>query len=270
MRIVVLMENDAPEGLLGEWGLSLWIEHLSRRYLLDFGASGGFAQNALRLGVDLSQADAAALSHAHYDHADGMAAFCAVNRRAPVYVRRSAAENCYSWHGGAPKYIGVRPGLLAELAGRVERVDGVVQIGEGAFLLPHARADLAERGRRARMFVRRAERFIPDDFSHEQCLALAGRGGLTICTSCSHGGVDAILDEAAAAFPGTPVRALVGGFHLFRSPQEDVRALAGRLADAGAPELYAGHCTGEAAMEALRERFPGRVHRLTSGAAFAL
>ena len=48
------------------------------------------------------------------------------------------------------------------------------------------------------------------------------------------------------------------------------KALAGRLADAGAPELYAGHCTGEAAMEALRERFPGRVHRLTSGAAFAL
>ena len=270
MRITVLIENNAPAGLLAEWGLSLWIEHLGRRYLLDAGESSRFAENCAKLGVDLSEAGAAILSHAHYDHANGLASFCAANRVAPVYIRRAVGEDCYSWHGAEPKYIGVRRGLLAELEDRLVRVDGVAQVGEGAYLLPHSRADMAARGARAGMFVRRADRFVADDFAHEQSLVLVGPEGLVICSSCTHGGVDALLDEAASAFPDRPVRAIAGGLHLFRSPPEEVRALAGRLKEMGAPELYAGHCTGDEALKILGECLPGRVHRLETGMTVAL
>ena len=65
MKIVVLIENTAPEGscLAAEHGLSFYVEHRGKAVLLDAGASGGFADNAAALGVDLGHVDVAVLSH---------------------------------------------------------------------------------------------------------------------------------------------------------------------------------------------------------------
>ena len=59
MRITVLIENSAPEGLVAEHGLSFYLEYRGGRYLLDAGESGAFLLNAQRLGVDLSRVEAA-------------------------------------------------------------------------------------------------------------------------------------------------------------------------------------------------------------------
>ena len=52
LRITVLMENTAREGLEAEHGLSFFLEYRGRRFLLDAGSSGRFADNAQKLGVD--------------------------------------------------------------------------------------------------------------------------------------------------------------------------------------------------------------------------
>ena len=93
MKISVLIENTAPENLKAEWGLSLLIEHGGKKYLLDAGASPAFIENAQALGLSLSDVDAAVLSHAHFDHSDGLDAFCDLNDCAPIYIRSSAGEN---------------------------------------------------------------------------------------------------------------------------------------------------------------------------------
>ena len=67
LRITVLMENTAREGLEAEHGLSFFLEYRGRRFLLDAGSSGRFADNAQKLGVDLDGVELAALSHGHYD-----------------------------------------------------------------------------------------------------------------------------------------------------------------------------------------------------------
>ena len=46
LRITVLMENTAREGLEAEHGLSFFLEYRGRRFLLDAGSSGRFADNA--------------------------------------------------------------------------------------------------------------------------------------------------------------------------------------------------------------------------------
>lgn len=265
LEFTVLVENAAPEGLTGEWGLSLLIHSEAGCLLLDTGASALFAVNAEKMGVDLRQVDAAALSHAHFDHSDGFDAFCDLNSRAKIYIRRSARENCYSHHGERPKYIGIQKGFLKKRRARIVRVDGRAEILPGVWLVPHNRTDMRIRGLKTQMFVRRGPWMRPDDFSHEQSLVFVLGNGLVIFNSCCHGGVDAILEETAEAFPGKKILAVVGGYHLFRSTDEDIYVLADRLEALGAPLLFTGHCTGDRAMQILEERLPGRVRRLETG-----
>ena len=72
MRAVVLVDNLTKNNLSPEWGLSFYLEYEGNKILLDTGASGRFIKNADAMGIDLAAIDCGVLSHAHYDHADGM------------------------------------------------------------------------------------------------------------------------------------------------------------------------------------------------------
>ena len=82
MKATVLIDNISNNGLQAEWGLAINIEYKDNIFLLDAGTTGIFADNAKELGVDLSKVKYAALSHAHYDHADGFDAFFEQNKYA--------------------------------------------------------------------------------------------------------------------------------------------------------------------------------------------
>ena len=114
LEMTVLIDNVAVEPLVGEWGLSILIAADDRRILLDTGASHLFAQNAERLGIDLDSVDTGVLSHAHYDHSDGMDTFFCLNRKAPFLVREGACENCFGIKDGVLHYIGIQSGVLKQ------------------------------------------------------------------------------------------------------------------------------------------------------------
>lgn len=266
MRITVLTDNTGSGRLKGEWGLSFFIEYEGKRILLDTGGSGLFRTNADLLGLDLSSVDAAVLSHAHYDHSLGMESFFEVNDRADFYISPNAAEDCYSGWRFLGHYIGLPKGILSRHASRIRRSEGVARIFPGIFVVPHSTPGLERTGRKARMYRRKGLLdYRVDDFSHEQTLVLDAADGLVILNSCSHAGVDVITAEVRKAFPEKRVKAYIGGFHLFRSSDEDVRGLASRIKDAGITELYTGHCTGERAFRILREELGQTVRQFHCG-----
>ena len=76
MRATILVDNLAARGLEAEWGLSIYVEYQGHAILLDTGASDRFARNADALGIDLSTVSFGVLSHAHWDHGNGMGTFC--------------------------------------------------------------------------------------------------------------------------------------------------------------------------------------------------
>ena len=132
--------------LFGEWGLSVYAEYEGHKVLLDTGASHLFAKNANVMGVDLSQVDIGVLSHAHYDHANGMAKFFALNKTAPFYLRKGAGENCYHTHKllgrfSYHEYIGIHKGWLQRFADRIRFVEGDAEIAPGITLVPHKTAN---------------------------------------------------------------------------------------------------------------------------------
>lgn len=266
MKAVVLVDNIPCESFRGEWGLSYYIEHDGHRVLLDAGQSSLFAKNAALLGISLDSVECAVLSHAHYDHADGMGAFFRANRTAPLYLRRCSYEKCFDLKNpGAPRYIGIGKGILKAYKKRLCYVDGKTQLYENAYLLPHTAPGLDAVGRRANMFIRRNHAWVPDAFAHEQSLVLRTEKGLVIFSSCSHAGPGVILRETAEAFPGEDIYAFVGGLHLYIRTPEEIRASAEEIRAAGVRRIVTGHCTGEAAFKILAEELGDAVVQMHSG-----
>lgn len=273
MKITVLMENTAPEGcgLTPEHGLSLYIEHRGRKLLLDAGSSGKFADNAQALGIDLSAVEAAALSHGHYDHADGLRRFFRLNSRAKVYVRPGADGPHFSMGKDGPYFIGIHRDICTQFRDRFEAVEGVYELTEGAWLVPDLVRETS--GRSDGLLYKRGEDdFIPDDFRHEQSLVLEGEKGLVVLNSCSHGGIVNIVRGVQDQLPGKKVYAVVGGLHMAAKGQgalnctpEYVFRVADALKELGVEEIHTGHCTGETALGLLRERFGPGCHALATG-----
>ena len=265
MRITVLSDNLPARGLEAEWGLSLYLEYQGHALLLDTGASDLFARNAEALGLDLGAVAFGVLSHAHWDHANGMDAFFARNPSAPFYLQGSCGEVCFDHAPGLWRYEGPKRGLLDRFAPRLRYVTGAFSPLPGVHLLPHTTPGLARRGAAAGMFCLRAGQWVPDDFSHEQTLLLETPRGLVLLSSCCHAGADTIIREVQAAFPGRPIQAIVGGFHLYETPDQEVRALARRLRDTGVAQILTGHCTGERGFALLREELGAQVAQFSTG-----
>lgn len=274
MLVKVLIDNIAStcgsRKLFGEWGLSVYVEFEGKRYLLDTGASHLFAKNAGVMGVDLSKIDVGILSHAHFDHSDGMAKFFHANKTAPFYLRKGAGENCYHTHKLLGRftyheYIGIHKGFLKRFADRIRFAEGDMQIAPNVYLVPHKTPGLEAIGERAHLSVKENGKYRYDSFDHEQSLVFDTPKGLFVMNSCSHGGADNIVKEIEATFPGKKIYAILGGFHLFRYKDEVVRAFAERLRELDVQKIYTGHCTGNRAFEILYEVLGDRAEQMRCG-----
>lgn len=265
MRAKVLIDNIASGDFTGEWGLAVWIEHDGHNILLDTGTTGAFADNARKMDIALDEAELCVISHGHYDHADGLRAFFRENQHARVYFRDTAQKRYYGKKEGKYRYIGVSREIFRKYANRIEFSCGNVQLLPGVWLIPHSSAGLERIAARSDLYVRRWLRLRPDNFSHEQSLVLETESGLVVFNSCSHAGPDNIIAEVNAAFPGKKICALIGGLHLYKLTDEEVRAFADRLCKTGVQRVLTGHCTGDRAFVVLKEELGEIVEQLYTG-----
>ena len=251
--ITVLVDNKACDGIQGEWGLSVLVQYGGKKILLDAGASNLFLDNMKKLDVDVKDIDHAVLSHAHYDHANGLPAFLDNNETAKLYVRDCTACDCYAKKLFFRKYIGIPRKMPKKYAGRIEAVSGDYKLMDGVWLIPHKTQGLESIGKRELMFRKTAGGWRPDDFAHEQSLVLDTDKGLVILNSCSHGGAGNIINEIKATFPDKKVYGLIGGLHLFNKSESEIKEVAGKIRDTGIEYVCTGHCTKDWAFGILKE-----------------
>jgi NTP pyrophosphatase (non-canonical NTP hydrolase) len=107
--------------------------------------------------------------------------------------------------------------------------------------------------KKASLFVKENGKMFPDDFAHEHSLVFDTPKGLVVFNSCSHGGVDNIITEVLATFPEKEICAYIGGLHLYKATEADVRSLAKRTKETGIKKIITGHCTGDEAFAILKE-----------------
>ena len=253
MKITALAENTSELGFDVEHGLSLYIECLDKKLLFDTGQTGLFAENAERLGIDLSSVDICVLSHGHYDHGGGLKRFFELNRSAKVYMSRYAFEPHYN---GADKYIGLDPSLM-DHRDRIVFTEGVTSIGEGMTLYDKNDGDrLTDMGSSGLNAVI-CGKLAPDDFRHEHYLLIAEDGKRVLFSGCSHKGILNIVDWFRPDV-------FVGGFHFMKLETGDkLRSYAERL-DRYPADYYTCHCTGVEQYSFLK-RYMDRLSYLSTG-----
>lgn len=258
MRITALIENTAySEEITAEHGLSLYLEIGCRRILFDAGQTDAFANNAARLGIDLSTIDTAILSHGHYDHGGGLARFLELNDHAPVYLTAGAFGAHYN---GTEKYIGLDPALQKN--GRLIFTGDETDLGGGMTLLTCNTRPRPYPTDSAGLLRRAGDWLVEDDFTHEQYLLIRENGHRILISGCSHKG---IRNLAEWFLPDV----LVGGFHFKKlDPEGDGRTALDEAADAlsrFSTGYYTCHCTGEAQYAYLKSRMGDQLHYLRGG-----
>ncbi len=269
MIIKTLLENtSASEALGSEHGLSLYIETKHHKLLFDTGASALFAENAIKMQVDLSKVDLAVISHGHYDHGGGLKAFLDLNSHAKIYLNKKAFGDYYSNRpNGEKKYIGMDKTLLPN--DRFVFVEGQLVIDDELELFSGIKGTRLNPSGNRDLFMKDGEAFILDDFSHEQNLIIKENGNTVLVAGCAHNGIVNILEHFHAGQNRKPSH-VVGGFHLYNRSADQyenpsvIAEIGSSLMSTGAM-FYTGHCTGIKAYEQLKSIMGDHVNYLSTG-----
>jgi len=270
ISITTLCENTVPlsgRELIGEHGLSFFIESGDCRILFDAGQGLGLRKNAATLGIDLTSVDQVVLSHGHYDHSGGLNALFDENRHTTITAHPDALEDKLARTRTGYRYIGMAP----DIRNRLDR-DATLRLESSSVTIAPGIMTTGEVPLRTdfeavnpEFFVRRRGREIPDPMADDQALIVETEKGLVILLGCSHRGVINTLLHATALVPGKPVHAVMGGLHLGRASDSRLRAVADSLKQFDIETIIVGHCTGARAIHYLACEFPGRVHTNTVG-----
>lgn len=271
MKITVLVENTGPNELIIEHGLSLYIEFNDKKYLLDAGQSDSFFKNAHALSIDLDRVDKAVLSHGHYDHGDGFMVFLNQYKDKVVYGAKNIFDDYYSGSGGSVHYIGLSS-KLKQMKNRFNTILKDTKIDEKIYLILDDVSNTKEIGVQKKLYKKVDDVLQPDNFDHELSLVFDTPKGLVICNSCSHAGLESIVDNIKKRL-NKPVYAYVGGLHMKSTKnhietssftEEQIQNLC-IFIEKNIQYVLTGHCTGNVSYDLLKKYLKDRIDFLTTG-----
>jgi 7,8-dihydropterin-6-yl-methyl-4-(beta-D-ribofuranosyl)aminobenzene 5'-phosphate synthase len=297
-------EADYRRAIHNEWGLSLWLESQraaeQRSVMLDFGYTPtALLNNVELLGADPQKLEALIVSHGHYDHFGGLLGFLDKYRDslpANLTLYAGGEDNFCTRHQilavqGVPQQG--EPGLSQwgtldrrELASRnVKTVlaEHPVVVGH-AFTTGQIKRRTIEQvtgGARVEYAMKdgfgcNASHFAPaeqlgkivnDQHYHEHatCFNVKDRG-LVVVSSCGHVGIVNSAKQAQEVSGVQKVHALVGGFHLGATPDDQLKKVIDEIKALDPDVIVPMHCSGDNFARAVRETMPDKLIQPSTGA----
>jgi len=262
-----LVENTARgAGILGEHGLCWCLRHGGQQLLFDLGQGMALESNAKRMGIDLEDTDVLVFSHGHYDHVGGWGALADRLSSAKLYLHPDALTPKFQRRADGRMV----PAGVAAFAGAVESAGNEVIVStEPCEVLPGIwmtgevpRANqLEDTGGDFYCGQRGAD---VDLILDDQSLFFKTKLGVVVVLGCAHAGLVNTLDYISK-LSGERIHAVLGGMHLLHAGAERMQFTIEGLRRLAPDWLAPNHCTGDAAVAALRAAFPHKVFEMHAG-----
>lgn len=260
LEIKILSTMLADDQGFGEWGFAALVEVDGRRILFDTGANDDTVQRNLKvMGLDLSDVEVVILSHNHADHTTGLLPlrrqFAARNPKAvsKVYAgtglfwpRITAAGQLDDRMARIKRDFEATGGSVIDVAKPLEIVPGVWLTGPVPRI--HPERNWGNVGK-----VRTAAGDVEDTVPEDMTLVFQTAQGLVYLFGCGHAGVINTLAHARTTIDPSPVKAVIGGLHLFAATEQHLAWTAAQLKSFGVQQLVGAHCTGIESVYRIRE-----------------
>ena len=269
-KVTTLCENNIGHGsrnLIGEHGLSFYVETDDRCILFDTGQNLAIANNADVLGIDLGRIDTVVLSHGHYDHSSGLKSLLDSNTDFTLCAHPDAFGPKLRGAGAKHKYIGIpvdrnaleQKGIKIQLDKEPMPIaPGITTTGEIAL---ENDFEAVEPG----FHLKNGEDYPSDTLADDRALILDTAKGLVVLLGCSHRGVVNTLNHVRRITGRNTIHAILGGLHLGKASDEKLGKIADHLQCFGLEKIGLGHCTGPKAFVALANAFKEKVFLNTVG-----
>ena len=213
--LTILYDNHAAEGLYPGWGFSAYIQTEGAVVLFDAGADRLVLENNAKQAG--CNLDIVTALVLSHEHCDHIGGIAAVRHKGlHMYVPASFVRRFNQLGSDGIEVTGVKK--------PVEIVPGVRSIGQFGRKIP------------------------------EQAILVDGSDGPVLITGCAHEGIVKIA-RRASELAEQPLALVIGGFHLFRKKDADLQRTIDELLKLGIQRMAPCHCTGDVAIEALKEAF---------------
>jgi 7,8-dihydropterin-6-yl-methyl-4-(beta-D-ribofuranosyl)aminobenzene 5'-phosphate synthase len=246
MKITFLTDNYVDMAYLkAEHGFSCFIEYENTKILFDTGATTTTVENSKVIFGKLPKADFAILSHGHYDHTGGLKYsledISKITNK--IYCHKFIFDNHLKETKNGYKYIGMETDNN-QFRKKIDLIqnENFTEIKKNIYLSGTVER-YVEFNADEKLIAEIEGKFIKDPFRDEQFLIIDDNG-LVIISGCSHSGIMNIIEHAKKLIPGKKVKAVIGGFHLFRSTEEQLKETIDYFKENKIEKIITGHCTG--------------------------
>ena len=274
--------------LLAEHGFSALIDlkSVGKRILWDAGMTSSTAlENMQRMKIEPSSIDMIAISHGHRDHTAGITKILKAMEIRPElqeWELGTSAEDVQKklvW----PKIpLVVHPAAFRE-RWRIpedEKMDGPmlpppkdewealgaeIILSEGPYQLTPGcwatgqvpRESFEKSGIGSAMAYREGNSFFPDKIEEDQAIILNVKDkGLVVVSGCAHSGIVNTVKYGQTISGVDRVWAILGGFHLGRSPEDEVEMTVESIRNFEPVLIAPTHCTGYQAISRFEAQMP--------------
>jgi len=219
ITITIVFDNYPSEpDLVTAWGFACIIEGLEETILFDTGGNGGILlHNMQALGLDPMTIDTVVLSHFHGDHVNGLPAFLGHNSDVRVF-----APVCFPTSFDEDVHD-----AGAEL----------IEVDEACAVCPGASSTGEIMG-----------------YPREQGLIVETPEGPVLITGCAHPGI-VRMAEAAREITERNLYLVMGGFHMVRASEAQIRNTIDQLIALGVKRVAPSHCSGDLTRTLFQEGF---------------
>jgi 7,8-dihydropterin-6-yl-methyl-4-(beta-D-ribofuranosyl)aminobenzene 5'-phosphate synthase len=263
LEITVLVDNNALIGkmLLSEPALSMLMKDGDKTILFDTGYSDAALKNADALGYDLTEVDAIALSHGHFDHTVGL--FYLSKYMRDHHIDKKIDLICHP-DTFLPKdangdFFGnvLNEATLSQYFNIIKTTepyqltDNLTWLGE-----IERHFDFEEYTPMSKIF--KDDEWVDDYLIEDTAIAYTNDEGVAVITGCSHSGICNIVDYAKKVTGQDNVFDVIGGFHLLNPSEERMQATIDYFKELGVESIAPCHCVDLQSRMTLNESIPVR------------